>query len=153
MKNLFTGGVVVGVMFGAAYAVFAFTEPTALPPLGNTPPPITAGPGKQVKTGDLTVANLKASSITLGEETRTSWFDASSSCGWTEWKCDCRDDSSTLVDVAITMGMRCAGGQLADIKVISLRVVSGTGSSSCPARAPAPCAEALYVRNGVRVVN
>ncbi len=145
MKNLFMGGVAVGVMFGATYAAFAFIEPTALPPLDNAPAPITAGSGRQVKTGDLTVGNLKASSITLGDETRTSWFEASSSCGWTGWKCDCTSDDSTLASVALTVGIRCAGGQLADIKVVSLQISSKT--KSCSATAPSPCDQVLYSRN------
>lgn len=150
MKNFIAGGVAAGMAFGAVYAAFAFTEPTGTPPLNNAPAPITAGAGRQVKTGDLTVNNLKASSITLGEETRASWLDAGASCAWTGWKCDCRQDDSTFASVALTVGMQCLGGQLADVKILSLQISSR--DKSCGAKAPAPCEAALYSRNGLNSV-
>ena len=150
MKNFITGGIAAGIAFGMVYAAFAFTEPSSPPPLNNAPAPITTGAGRQVKTGDLTVGDLKASSITLGEETRTSWLDAGASCAWTGWKCDCRDDDSTFASVALTVGMQCLGGQLSDIKIFSLQISSRT--KSCTTKAPAPCEAALYSHNGIKAV-
>ena len=148
MKNFLIGGIAAGIAFGVAYAVLAFTEPMAIPPASNAPAPITAGGGRQVKTGDLTVRNLTASSITLGEETRTSWLDAGASCAWTGWKCDCRDDDSTFASVELTVGMKCSGGKLADIKIFSLQISSR--NKTCAGAAPAPCEQALYSHNGIK---
>jgi len=135
-------GIVGTALFASACVAYAFTEPTTMPPLGNTPAPITVGSGRQVKTGDLTVNNLNAATITLGGETRSSWLDAASSCGWSGWRCDCQSDGSSAASVAITMGMQCSGGQLAGIKVVSLAISSK--EKSCGKTAPAPCNQALY---------
>ena len=147
MKHFLVGGISAGVVFGIASAVFAFTEPSMTPPSGNTPAPITTGGGRQVKAGDLSVANLTASTITLGGETRASWLDAGASCAWTGWKCDCRDNGSTFADVELTVGMKCAGGQLADMKIISLQISSR--DKSCGSAAPAPCDQRLFSHNGI----
>lgn len=141
-KSIVVGGFVGAAVLASACVAYAFTEPAAMPPLGNTPAPITVGSGRQVKTGDLTVSNLNAASITLGGETRSSWLDAASSCGWSGWRCDCQSDGSSAASVAITVGMQCSGGQLAGIKVVSLAISSK--EKSCGKTAPAPCNQALY---------
>ncbi len=143
-KSFIIRGIAIGAAIAFTGTALAFTEPTALPPLNNAPSPITVGSGRQVKAGDLTVSNLKATSITLGEETRTSWLDAASSCGWTGWKCDCKSDGSSAAGLALTVGVQCSGGQLAGVKVVSLQISSK--AKSCGATAPAPCAQALYTR-------
>ncbi len=141
-KSLFIGG--IAAMSAIASVALAFTEPTALPPLNNAPSPITVGSGRQVKAGDLTVNNLKATSITLGGETRASWLEAGSSCTWTGWKCDCKSDGSSAAGLAMTVGLQCSGGQLTGIKVVSLQISSKP--KSCGATAPAPCSQALYTK-------
>ncbi len=141
-KSWLIGG--IAGMSAIASVAFAFTEPTALPPLNNAPSPITAGSGRQVKAGDLTVNNLKATTITLGGETRASWLEAGSSCAWSGWKCDCKSDGSSAAGLAITMGLQCSGGQLTGVKVVSLQISSKP--KSCGATAPAPCSQALYTR-------
>ena len=125
-----------------AYAVFAFTEPTGVPPQNNVPSPITVGSGRQVKSGDLTVQNIKASSITLGEDTRTTWLDAASACAWEGWKCDCKNDGSTGASIALTMGVQCLSGRLTDMKIVSVQISSK--GKSCSATAPSPCKQAIY---------
>lgn len=93
----------IASIFLANYIVLAFTEPTGAPPLNNVPAPLNVGSGRQVKNGDLTVNNIKAASITLGEDTRTAWPSGTSgtggaggtsgvrgeSCSWQGNKCRC----------------------------------------------------------------
>lgn len=90
----------VAAVFAANYMVFAFTEPAGAPPGNNVPAPLNVGFGRQVKTGDLTVDNLKAASITLGDDTRTAWPSGAGgtggtggtgggSCSWQGNKCRC----------------------------------------------------------------
>ncbi len=81
----------VAAVFAVNYIVFAFTEPAGAPPLNNVPAPLNVGSGRQVKSGDLTVGNLKAASITLGDDTRTAWpgSAAGGSCSWQGNKCRC----------------------------------------------------------------
>lgn len=128
------------VMIGTA---LAFTEPTGAPPLNNAPAPLNVGAGRQTKNGDITLQNIKASSITLGESTRTSWLDAASACKWEGWKCDCRSDGSSGASIALTIGMQCSGGQLQDMEVVDLQISSK--QKSCAVTAPAPCKQALYI--------
>jgi hypothetical protein len=143
MKNLLAFGVfAVAGLWLAQSVVLAFTEPAQPPPQGNVPPPITVGPGRQSKAGDITVQNLKASSITLGEDTRTTWLDALGACAWEGWKCDCQNNNSSGSSVALTVGIQCQGGQLRDMRIVDLQISSKT--KSCPSKAPAPCAASLY---------
>jgi len=61
----FSKSAIVGLVFGillAAYAVFAFTPPSAAPPGGNVLAPVNVGGGFQEKTGDLWVRALGATS-------------------------------------------------------------------------------------------
>ena len=132
-----------------AYAAFAFTEPTGIPPQNNVPPPITVGSGRQVKSGDLTLQNMKASSITLGEDTRTTWLDAASACAWEGWKCDCKNDGSTGASIALTMGVQCTSGRLTDMKIVSLQISSK--GKSCSGTAPSPCKQTIYAYKNVSV--
>ncbi len=139
-RFIFVGGSVAVFFF--AYAAFAFTEPTGVPPQNNVPPPITVGSGRQVKAGDLTVQNIKASSITLGEDTRTTWLDAASACAWDGWKCDCKNDGSSGASIALTMGVQCTSGRLTDMKIVSIQI--STKEKKCSATAPAPCKQIIY---------
>ena len=144
-RFIIVSGSVVTCFF--TYAVFAFTEPTGVPPQNNVLPPITVGSGRQVKNGDLTLQNMKASSITLGEDTRTTWLDAASACAWEGWKCDCKNDGSTGASIALTMGVQCVSGRLTDMKIVSVQISSK--EKSCSAMAPSPCKQAIYAYKNV----
>lgn len=110
------------------YMVFAFTEPTGVPPTNNVSAPLNIGSGRQVKNGDLTVQNLKASSITLGEDTRTVWPGSvgGGACAWEGTKCTCMSDSTTGwfggKTIRIVTRMTCAGGRVTDYGISDLRI-------------------------------
>lgn len=129
----------------ANYLVFAvFQQPTLPPPDGNAPAPLNVGPVYQVKSGDLGLNNLRASSITLGGTTRSSWPTGGVACTWEGVKCDCRDDTSTWADLALTIGSKCEQGQLTDFRIVKMDITSRT--ATCPLTAPAGCDPALYTR-------
>lgn len=142
MNRFITVIISIGCAIFGAYAVFAFTEPTGTPPLNNAPAPLTVGSGRQVKGGDLTVMNMKASSITLGEDTRTTWLEAGSACAWEGWKCGCQSDGSSGASLALTIGTECKSGRLTDMKIVSMAISSK--GKSCGAAAPPPCTPSLY---------
>lgn len=128
----------------ANYLVFAvFQQPTLPPPDGNVPAPINVGPVYQVKSGDLGLNNLRASSVTLGGVTRSSWPTGTGiSCTWEGVKCDCRDDSSTWADLALTIGLKCDQGQLTDFHIMNVDISSR--ATKCPLTAPPGCSPELY---------
>lgn len=132
------------IMIGTA---LAFTEPTGAPPLNNTPAPLNVGAGRQTKSGDITLQNIKASSITLGESTRTSWLDAGAACSWEGWKCNCKNDGSSFASIAITLGAHCSGGQLRDIRIITIQLSSK--GKTCPATPPILCKPSLYTYENI----
>lgn len=142
MKHIIACAAAALFSAGAVGMAFAFTEPVGTPPTMNVPAPLNVGAGRQEKSGDLTVQNMKAASITLGESTRTSWLDAASACNWEGLKCDCRSDGSTVAGLSITIGAQCSGGQLNDIRVVSLNISSK--ETRCSATAPAGCKPNLY---------
>ena len=151
MKHIFLTVAAVAcsvIMIGTA---LAFTEPTGTPPTNNVPAPLNVGAGRQIKNGDLTVQNIKASSVTLGESTRTSWLDAASACSWEGWKCNCKNDGSSFAYIAITMGAQCSGGQLRDIRLINIQLSSK--GKTCPATAPVFCQPSLYTYENVSGVD
>lgn len=151
MKNFSSIFFATVITVFAVYSfVSAWTEPTASPPNENVPAPLNVGSGRQVKSGDLTVGNLKATSITLGEDTRFGWpggggAGGGAACAWEGTKCDCKADGSTFADARVIIGATCASGQLTDIKVVNFSVTSG--SKSCNKTAPAGCTPSLYTRN------
>lgn len=118
----------IASVFIANYIVFAFTEPTSPPPAGNVPAPLNVGAGRQVKSGDLTVSNLKAASITLGEDTRTVWpgTGGGGACAWEGTKCTCMSDSTTGwwggKTIRIITKMTCSGGRVTDYGVSDFRI-------------------------------
>lgn len=140
---------VAAVLFSAVLmgTAFAFTEPTGTPPTKNVPAPLNVGAGRQEKSGDLTVQNMKASSITLGESTRTSWLDAASACKWEGWKCDCRSDGSSFASIALTTGAECSGGQLRDMRIMDLQISSK--GKTCGSKAPTGCTQSLYTYKNI----
>ncbi len=142
MKHIFACAAAALFSAGLIATAFAFTEPTGTPPTKNVPAPLNVGAGIQEKAGGLVMQTIKSASITLGESTRTSWLDAASACKWEGWKCDCQSNGSSVAGLAITMGMQCSGGQLADMKIVSVAISSKT--KSCEPTAPAPCKQALY---------
>lgn len=116
-------------IFAINYMVFAFTEPTGTPPTNNSPAPLNVGSGRQVKNGDITVQNLKASSITLGEDTRTAWPGTAAgggACAWEGTKCTCMSDSTTGwwggKTIRIITKMTCSGGRVTDQGISDLRI-------------------------------
>lgn len=151
VKGLASIVLVTGVTIVTVYSlVSAFTEPTALPPNENVPAPLNVGGGRQVKNGDLTVGNLKATSVTLGDDTRFAWPSGTggaggAACAWEGTKCDCKADGSTFADARVIIGATCASGQLTDIKVVNFSITSG--GRSCDRVAPAGCTPSLYTRN------
>lgn len=139
MKSAFTIFITAVVsIFVANYIVLAFTEPTSPPPAGNVSAPINVGGGRQVKNGDLTVQNLKASSITLGEDTRVAWPGGvgGGACAWSGTKCSCKNVTtesggifglgSSNETLRVVVGATCLGGVLTNIGVVNF------GSSGCP---------------------
>jgi len=142
MKHIFSYVAAAALSAGLVGTAFAFTEPTGTPPTKNVPAPLNVGTGIQEKSGGLVMQSMKAASITLGESTRTSWLDAASACNWEGLKCDCRSDGSSVAGLSITIGARCSGGQLNDIRVVSLDISSK--EKRCSATAPAECNPALY---------
>ena len=74
MKNFFLIIVTSAIaIFTVNYLVFAWTEPTVNPPNDNVAAPLNVGAGRQIKSGDISLNNLKATSMTLGGETRFAW--------------------------------------------------------------------------------
>lgn len=117
-------------IFAINYLVFAFTEPTGPPPTNNVPAPLNVGSGRQVKSGDITVQNLKAGSITLGEDTRTAWPGSvgggGNACAWEGTKCTCMSDSTTGwwggKTIRIITKMTCSQGRVTDYGVSDFRI-------------------------------
>ncbi len=120
----------------------AFTEPTGTPPTNNVPAPLNVGAGTQEKAGGLVMQSMKATSITLGESTRTSWLDAASACNWEGWKCNCRANESSFAALQLTLGMQCSGGQLRDFKIMDMQISSR--DKQCASSIPTGCTPALY---------
>ncbi len=71
----YIGQIGVISLIGLISIVFAWNEPTANPPNDNVVAPLNVGSGRQFKTGDITLNNLAATSITLGGDTRFAWPD------------------------------------------------------------------------------
>lgn len=129
----------------------AFTEPTGVPPTKNVAAPLNVGAGTQEKAGNLIMQNMKASSITLGESTRTSWLDAGSACSWEGWKCNCKNDGSSFAYIAITIGAQCSSGQLRDFRIVGLQLSSK--GKTCPVTPPIFCKPSLYTYENVSGVS
>ncbi len=149
MKQIFLCATAALFSAGLIGTAFAFTEPTGTPPTRNVPAPLNVGAGIQEKAGGLVMQTMKSASITLGESTRTSWLDAGSACKWEGWKCDCKNDGSSGASLALTMGMQCSGGQLVDMKIVSIQISSK--GKVCSTTAPAPCRADIYTYKNVPV--
>ena len=159
-KSLLVILTAVASIFIANYLVLAFTEPTGAPPTNNVPAPINVGSGRQIKTGDLTVGNLKASSITLGEDTRTAWPSGGSggSCTWAGNKCRCSTSRAQFdkgwfsggytVTVRNMTYMTCQGGAITDFQN-SIELIPGTDFCPSPEQAAEwyNCAPGQYYGN------
>ncbi len=143
MKKILRCSVVLGLLSLTPFA-YAFVEPTGTAATFPSPVIINVGVGNQTKSGDLTVHDLKASGITLGEERRTSWLAVGSACAWNGWRCDCRSDDSSAASMMLIFGVRCSGGRVSDMKLLPVQISSQT--KSCPASAPSPCSAGLYTR-------
>ena len=146
MKNtfliLFTAVVSV---FTINYLVFAWNEPTADPPNDNVAAPLNVGFGRQTKSGDITLNNLKATSITLGEDTRFAWPGGiGASCNWEGVKCSCKTDGWDAPRGFITIGSKCLSGIYTGTDVVDFGI-SNIASIGCPSNAPAEC-NAGYTR-------
>ncbi len=149
MKSINRAHIVCGAVLAlcaSAGTALAFTEPIASPAGFSSPKLLNVSSVPQTKAGDLTLENIKAlNGIGLGGETRASWLPAGQSCSWEGWRCDCKSDSSSFVSLAITFGVKCAGGRVEDAGLFGLAVSSKT--KSCGAKAPAPCTQGIYTRN------
>jgi hypothetical protein len=146
-KNLIYILLTFGLVLVANYLVYAvFNEPTAMPPLGNTPAPINIGPDTQVKDGVIGVKELIANTaITLGGVRKTAWPAGGvggAACTWEGTKCDCWDDTSTFTDIKLTIGLTCASGQITDFGIKELDVTSRT--KDCRDNPPSGCTAGLY---------
>ncbi len=143
MKRILGCSVALGLLSLTPFA-YAFVEPTGTAATFPSPIIINVGPGSQTKSGDLTVRDLKAPGVTLGEERRTSWLAVGSACAWSGWRCDCRSDDSTMASMMLTFGVQCSGQRVSDMKLVSMRVNEET--QLCSSVAPSPCSPALYTR-------
>lgn len=138
-------GLAMMVSVMTASGAQAFTEPGGTPLTTSSPAIINTGSANQVKSGDLTVGNMKADkAITFGSEKRSSWLPTGAACAWEGWRCDCRSDGSSAAAISLTFGVRCAGGRVEDARMFGLAISSK--SKSCGASAPSPCAQSLYTR-------
>jgi len=142
------GKIMAGILCGSIGIVsvaYAFTEPGGTPAATSSPQVVNTGPASQVKSGDLTVGNMKADkAITFGGEKRTAWLPTGAACAWEGWKCDCRSDGSSTAAITLTFGVKCAGGRVEDARLFGLAISSK--DKACRASAPSPCAQALYTR-------
>lgn len=118
----------IASIFAVNYLVFAWSEPTGAPPTNNVPAPLNVGSGRQTKNGDLTVQNIKASSITLGEDTRIAWPDvAGGACAWEGTKCSCMSDSTTSSrwtgkTIRIITALTCTSGRVTNYGIRDVRI-------------------------------
>lgn len=147
MKHIFACVAAALISAGCIGTALAFTEPTGTPPTKNVPAPLNVGAGIQEKSGGLVMQSMKAASITLGESTRTSWLDAGSACNWEGLKCNCKNDGSSFAYIAMTIGAKCSGGQLQDLKIVSIALSSK--GKLCPTKAPVECNPALYTYQNI----
>ncbi len=132
-------------VFTINYLVFAWNEPTANPPNDNVVAPLNVGSGRQFKTGDITLNNLAATSITLGGDTRFAWPGGiGASCNWQGIQCSCKTDSWDAPRGFITIGSKCFGGVYIGTDVVDFGV-SSIASIGCPSQPPAEC-NAGYTR-------
>ncbi|MBM3281643.1 MAG: hypothetical protein FJY91_02810 [Candidatus Harrisonbacteria bacterium] len=142
MKTIIINIITALLVSGLVVTVFAFTEPSSAPPTGNTPAPLHTGTDSQRKSGDLTVKNLIADDgITLGGVKRTSWPKEQGTCDWEGTKCSCARDGGGN-EANLIIGVTCASNKLTNVKIVSLRVTSG--SATCPKDAPTGCTPGLY---------
>lgn len=131
------------------FAQFTWQGPTADPPNENVAAPLNVGAGRQTKVGDLTLNNLKATSITLGGDTRFAWpggSGGSAGCAWEGKKCACFYNGGDI-DGRLVIGTTCRGGALVDFDIVNF-ATENTDISPCP-RVPPPqwgCAPSLYSR-------
>jgi len=122
----------------------AFLTPSKNPPKGNPPPPLTPASAPQIKDGDLEVANLiTEDGMTLEGVKKSAWGpDGDGSCTWEGMLCDCKHDSATWNELAITISAGCSGGSFDGIRVKSIQLSSS--KIGCSKTAPAGCTPSLY---------
>lgn len=128
------------------YVVYAFSEPTGPPPENNVPAPLNVGSITQSKNGNLELNSLKVrGGIELGGVHRSTWpgeAGAGAACPWEGTKCDCHSDSSSFADLSLTVGLTCGGGEVKDMKIISLDI--STRRKRCSPTPPTGCTDGLY---------
>ena len=143
-KDLIVFLAVLGTVLAVNYLALAiWQEPTESPPNGNVAPPVNTGADYQRKGGDFEVNNFKASSITLGGVSRSSWPPGMGvACPWEGVRCDCQSDSSTFAAARVTISITCNSGQVVDLRVRNFEITSR--KRTCDAVPPPGCTPGLY---------